>query len=174
MNATLNISVSDSTSSVTDTLQTAGAVVAALGLSSTLTPTLSTVAGSLEPGATVALFDVSPADVIRAWYGLKTTFILECCWIVVNDDGTETYAGCIKGWWAYGAFYPGPDGDPVILDGEEPILDRPKSRYHPDNLPLARGGTPLADRRWPADPNGPNGPTRSDYVRAAHSGRKEV
>lgn len=146
MNATLNISVPDSTRSVTDTLQTAGAVVAALGLSSTLTPTLSTVAGALEPGARVELWDVSPAEVVRAWHGLKTTFGLGCCWIVVDDGGVETYAGCIKGWWAYQSFLAGPS--------------RRRS---------ARFTTP-----WPADPNGPHGPSRSDYVRAAYSRREEV
>jgi hypothetical protein len=74
------------------------------------------------------------------WLDIRETYGLGCCWIVVSDDGTETYAGCIKLWGPYVAH----------------VSEAPKG------LDTWEGG------RWPLDPNSPSGPSRSDYVARAY------
>ena len=114
MNATLNISIpvdgnyltNDDAPTLEELSWAVADMVAAQGVTEgRTTPNMSVVGGRLELGVTVELYDVSPAETLRVWGEIRETYGLGCCWIVVTDDGTTTYEGCIKGWWAYAARY---------------------------------------------------------------------
>jgi hypothetical protein len=102
MNATMNISVAGITA---ETLTRKAVYVAVTqGVTEARAiPNTSIVGGKVEAGTTLELYDTSPAETLRVWSEIREAYGLGCCWIVVSDDGTETYAGCIKLWGPYAA-----------------------------------------------------------------------